>query len=339
MQDLTASLARKEIAPVYLLSGEEDLLLDEALDTLVEAALAGADRGFNLDVLHGENADGRDIVARATSFPMVSDRRVVVLRSPEKLSAHDLDLLSNYCQKPSPFTCLILVSPKPDFRKKPFSTLRKAGSALECKRLYENQLPGWITDRVRSGGRRIDPEGAKMLAAYVGTSLRELANEVEKLFIYVGQRTEITEDDVSALVGLSKEYSPFELQKVIGRRETARAVTILEKMLDAGEAVPLVIATLTNYFLTLWKLHDLRRRGVSQKEQSALARVNPYFIKEYHEVLNLQPPAACEDALILLAEADEKTKSGGVDSRQVLLALVVRLCDSGEGNIAPHEGV
>ncbi|HUI64467.1 MAG TPA: DNA polymerase III subunit delta [Bacteroidota bacterium] len=324
---------------MYLLSGEEELLLEEALGGLVESALSGADRGLNLDVLRGEEADGRDIVARATSFPMVSERRVVVLRSPEKLSAHDLELVSNYCQEPSPSTCLILVSTKPDFRKQPFSTLRKTGNAYEFRRLYENQIPGWITERVRIGGRRIDPEGAKLLAAYVGTSLRELVSEIEKLFTYVGQRTEITEGDVSALVGSSKEYSPFELQKVIGRRETGSAVTMVEKMLDAGEAIPLIIASLTNYFLTLWKLHDLRRRGVSAKEQSALARINPYFMREYQDALNTQPVAACEEALLLLAEADEKTKSGGADPRQALLEMVIRLCGAQEGNISPPAGV
>ena len=138
---------------------------------------------------------------------------------------------------------------------------------------------------------------------------------------------------MSALVGMSKEYSPFELQKVVGRRETARAVRILEEILGAGGGAPLIIATMTNYFLTLWKLHDLRRRGLAQKDQAAQARVHPFFMQEYHEALGFQPPASCERALLMLAEADEQSKSGTYDVRQVMESLIVRLCGAEVRNI------
>jgi DNA polymerase-3 subunit delta len=331
--ELFASLARGAVAPVYLLYGEEDLLVEEALDAILQAALDGGDRTFNLDVLGAGETDGRDIAARASSFPMAGGRRVVVVRDADKLSVHDCELLAAYVGEPSPSTCLILVAAKPDLRKKPFATIKRSGGALECKRLYEDKIPSWIAGAVRKGGCRIEPEAAKLLAAYVGTSLREIRSELDKLYIYVGNRKEITAGDVSALVGMSKEYSPFELQKVVGRRETARAMRILEEILGVGGGAPLVIATMTNYFLTLWKLHDLQRRGVAQKDQAAQARVHPFFIQEYHEALGFQPPAACERALLLLADADEQSKSGTYDARQVMESLIVRLCGAEERNI------
>jgi DNA polymerase-3 subunit delta len=331
--ELFASLARGDVAPVYLLYGEEDFLAEEALNAILQAALAGDDRTFNLDVLGGGETDGRDIVARASSFPMVGRRRVVVVREADKLSPHDCELLAVYAGEPSPSTCLILIAGKPDMRKKPFATIRKSGWALECKRLYENQIPAWIAEAVRKGGHRIEPEAAKLIAAYIGTSLREIRSELEKLYIYIDSRKEITAGDVSALVGMSKEYSPFELQKVVGRRETARAMTILEEILEAGGGAPLIIATMTNYFLTLWKLHDLRRRGVTQKDQAAQARVHPFFMQEYQEALGFQPSASCERALLLLAVADEQSKSGVYDVRQVMESLILRLCGAEERNI------
>jgi DNA polymerase-3 subunit delta len=330
--ELFASLERGAVAPVYLLYGEEDFLAGEALDAILHASLEEGDRTFNLDVLAGGETDGRDIVARASSFPMVGGRRVVVVRDADKLSLHDCELLAVYAGKPSPSTCLILIAGKPDMRKKPFATIKRSGWALECKRLYENQIPAWIAEAVRKGGHRIEAEAAKLLAAYIGTSLREIMSELDKLYIYIGRRKEITTGDVSALVGISKEFTPFELQKVVGRRETARAITILEEILEGGGGAPLVIATMTNYFLTLWKLHDLRRRGVTQDDQAAQARVHPRFLREYNEALGFQPPAACERALLLLAEADEQSKSGVYNARQVMESLIVRLCGAEERN-------
>lgn len=336
---LFASLARGAVEPVYLLYGEEDFLVEEALDAILRAALEGGDRTFNLDVLGGGETDGRDIVARASSFPMAGGRRVVVVREADRLSLRDCELLAAYVGEPSPSSCLILVGAKPDMRRKPFAAIKRSGGALECKRLYEDKIPSWIAEAVRKGGYRIEPEAAKLLAAYIGTSLREITGELDKLCIYIGTRKEITAGDVSAIVGMSKEYSPFELQKVVGRRDTARAMTILEEILGAGGGAPLVIATMTNYFLTLWKLHDLQRRGVAQKEQAVQARVHPFFIREYHEALGFQPPASCERALLLLAEADEQSKSGTYDAHQVMESLIVRLCGADAGNIAPPPGV
>lgn len=339
LQDLIASLGRGDVAPVYLLYGEEDFLAGEALDAILKAALAGGDRTFNLDVLAGDETGGKEIVARASSFPMAGGRRVVVVRDADRLTAHDLDILSAYVAGPSPSACLILVAVKPDMRKKPFTMIRKSGGAVECKRLYENQIPAWIAGQVRTDGRRIEPEAVKLLTACIGTSLRELRGELDKLEVYAGEREEITAADVAALVGMSREYTPFELQKAVGRRDTPRAMTILGEILEAGGALPLVFATMTNYFLTLWKLHDLRRRGVGAKEQASQARVNPYFMKEYQDALAHQSPGACERALLLLAEADERTKSGGEDPRRVMEELILLLCGAEEGNIVPSRGV
>ena len=170
--ELFASLARGAVAPVYLLYGEEDLLVEEALDAILQAALEGDGRTFNLDVLRGGETDGRDIVERASSFPMAGGRRVVVVREADRLPAHDCEILAAYVGEPSPSTCLVLVAVKPDMRKKPFATVKRSGGALECKRLYEDKIPPWIVEAVRKGGYRIEPEAAKLLAAYTGTSPR-----------------------------------------------------------------------------------------------------------------------------------------------------------------------
>jgi DNA polymerase-3 subunit delta len=321
------SLLEGEIHPVYLLYGEEDLLVEEALQSILERALAGGDRGFNLDVLQGGDADARDIVDCASSFPMMAERRVVVVRDVEKMGGHDAEILAAYIDHPSATTCLLLTGIKPDLRRKPFSTLRKSGAAFEFRRLYDNQLPSWISARAAHSGRQLNGEGTRLLAASIGSSLRDIANELEKLFVYAGERKDLTEDDVAAVVGLSKEFSVFELQRMIGRRQTAQAVTILERMLEAGERTPIIIASLTSYFATLWKLHDLRRRGTSTKDQASLAHVNPYFFRDYAEALEATSPADIERAFLLLGEADESMKSSSSsDSRQIMQVLVLRLC-------------
>jgi DNA polymerase-3 subunit delta len=337
-ETLRAELARGTVRTTYVLYGEEDLLLDEGLEAIVGAALGAADRGFNLDIMRGTEADGRDIVARASSFPMMADRRVVVVRDADKLTGRDPELVASYVERPSPTTSLVLAGTKPDFRRKPFLTVRREGGAFEFRPLQEDALVSWIAAQVARTGRRITPGGSALLAAFVGSSLRDLTNEIDKLFIFAGERKEITEDDVSAVAGMSREFSVFELQKAIGGRRTARAVAIMERMLDAGEKAPVIVASLTTYFTALWKLTDLRRRGVAEKEHAAAAHVSPYYIREYYQALESITAADCERAILSLAHADEVSKTTGQDVRYVMLTLVLGLCggDGAEAGLDPR---
>jgi len=300
--------------------------MEEALRALVDAALEGADRTLNLDVVNAAETDARDIVARASSFPMTGERRVVVVREVERLGTGDLEILAAYCEAPSPSSCLVLVGVKPDMRRNPFAALRKKGEATEFARVYEEKLPAWIVAHARGRGLTITPEAAALLASTAGSSLREIAGEIEKIALYIGKRKDIAPADVAAVVGMSKEYSPFALQEAIGRRDAARALTILEELLNSGGAVPLIVATLTNFYLALLKLHDCRRRGLPLQEDASRARVHPMFLGQYRDAQGHHTAAACGRALLLLAEADRDTKSGNAGPREVLEALTLRLC-------------
>lgn len=332
-EDLLAGLARKQFAPVYLLYGEEDFLAAEALHAIIDAALTPEERGFNLDVMNGGESDTRDILAHASSFPMMAERRVVVVKDADKFSPKELELLANYVEQPSPTTALVLVATKPDMRKKPFPSIKKAGTVVEFKRPYENQIPAWITARVQKQGRQIAPDACKLLSAYVGASLREIQNEIDKLAIYLGDKKSITVDDVAAVVGMSKEFTVFELQKAIGTKDIRRSTEIMERMLDAGESVPFIIVMLTSYFITLWKLADIQRKGGSNSDMASEARVNPYFLKEYLEVLHRYSGGEIERAFGLLAGADEQIKTTSTDPRQVMTSLIVRLIGFDESTV------
>lgn len=320
-EDLLTHLAKKNFFPVYLLHGEEDFLIGEGSEAIVQAALADDQRGFNLDVLYGGEADTRDVVSHASSFPMTAERRVVVVREVERLSQPDI--LANYIEHPSPSTCLVLTSSKPDFRKKPFLTAKKHAFVVECKPLWENQVPAWITRRVKKEKREIHPDAASMLAAYVGTSLRELSNELEKLFLFIGDRKSIGVDDVAAVVGVSKEFSIFELQWAIGMKDTRKATEVLERLMESGEQPVVMVAIMTKFFQTVWKLLDARRRNVPPAEQ--LMQAGAFMFQEkYREVASRFTVREVEDAFLALSEIDEKLKTSGGDPKLLVQTFIVR---------------
>ncbi len=331
-EDLLSSLARKEFKPVYLLYGEEDFLVEEAARAVINAALSkdeppsgeprGGERGFNLDILYGSDADAKDVVSHASSFPMMAERRVVVVREVEKLS--NAELLAHYCENPSPTTCFVMTCVKPDMRKKMFAQAKKRGMAVEFKPLWDNQVPGWIARKVKKDRREIQPQAAEMLAAYVGTSLREISNELEKLYIYLGEKNVIAVDDVTAVVGVSKEFSVFELQWAIGAKDVRKATEIMERMIEMGESPIMMVVMLTRFFQSLWKLSDLRRRNVPQNQYGQQTGIWS-FMDRYLQTLSLYSPSQIENAFLLLSDVDEKLKSTQTDEKLLMQTLIVHL--------------
>jgi DNA polymerase-3 subunit delta len=322
---LRESLASRRFATLYLFHGEEDFLLEKAVEAVLDASLAVAEREFNLDVLRAGDTDVRDIVARASAFPMMAERRVVLVREAEKITGKDADIFCAYAEHPSPTTVMVVVTAKADFRRKPFTVLKRTGVVLECKRLWENQMPGWIAGRARARGRELEPDAVKLLCAYVGASLRETENEIEKLVIYAGDRTTLSADDIAAVVGISKEFSVFELQRAVGARNLPRSAVIMQRMLEVGESVPFIVVMLTNYFVALWKLRELRRPGIVEADQAAGAKIPAFALREYAEALRRYSAAEVERAFILLASADEQIKTTSADHGRIMLTLLVQL--------------
>jgi DNA polymerase-3 subunit delta len=314
---------------VYLVCGEEDFLVEEAVRSLLDAAVPAEHRGFNLDVLQGAEADVRDVIARASAFPMAAERRAVVLRDAEKLGPKDLELLASYVGRPLPSTVMILTAAKPDMRRKVFATVKKAGALIECKPLGEAQLPSWIARRCKARNRAIEPEASRLLSTLVGRGLRELDQEIEKLFVFTGDRAVITGEDVAAVVGVSRQHNIFELQRAIAGGDVARAEEILNRMLEAGNGAPYFVVMLAGFFATVWRMHDLRRRGLSDDRIAAELHRERWMLADHLAALERYAPYRVEQALALLLAADERSKSGGDDAIVLQTLLVELMAEAG----------
>ena len=167
-----------------------------------------------------------------------------------------------------------------------------------------------------------------MIHAYVGNSLRSLQNEIDKVFVFVGDRKKIEAEDVTAIVGASKGYTIFELQNAIGRKDAKEAVKILERMLESGQSPQMIIVMMTRFFTQLWKLSDLRSKRMPDQEIAREIGVSPYFVKQYVEFRSRFDVDQIERNFKSLLEADTVLKSTSRDPRLVMDLLILSLVQS-----------
>jgi DNA polymerase III subunit delta len=316
------AIRKGDILPVYLFAGTEQFIADEAVELLLDALIPGDQRSFNFDLLYGTDAQSYEVLTVASAFPMIGEKRMVVVREFDKLSKPDL--LSEYIKNPLESTVLILISESPDNRRNPFR-LFDDPNTLRCWPLYDNQIPSWIINRVRAIKKSISTDAASTLAGYVGTSLYQLANEIDKLDIYTMDRKNITVDDVNHVVGVSKTFNIFELQKAIGQKDAKTAIYILDRMLERGEPPVLIISMLTRFFIGLIKLADMSERRISRDQIARELNTGVYFLKDQYEYLRHHPIERMQKRFRALVEADAALKTSQADSGQILAVLLSKL--------------
>jgi DNA polymerase-3 subunit delta len=181
-------------------------------------------------------------------------------------------------------------------------------------------------------GRIADPEACQLLTAYVGTSLRAIQNEVEKVLIAVGDRPQVTAEDIASVVGVSRGYTVFDLQNAVGRKDLSEAIRIIRRMLELGEQPVFIVLMLTQYFTKLWLTQELRQEGADSQAIMASIKVSSYFVKDYVAASATFSSAEIEHAFGALLLADVQLKTSMIDPKVGMELLAYSLI---KGSSAP----
>lgn len=322
-----ARIKSGDVTPVILVVGEEQLLSDECVAQLIDASIDPSMREFNLDILDGSKMPVHEIVARAGSYPMMGDRRVVVVQHADRLgtSGDAKDPLSAYLEHPSETTRLILTAEKVDGRKKPFNDIKKSFDVVECKRMQDRYVPAWVQARAASIGKNIGVEAAALLQAYAGDSLLAVSQEIEKLATFVGARKDITPDDVAEAVGSTRGATVFDLQDACTRRDLKKATTIVRRMTLSGEQAPRLIASLAGHFSSLLGVVDGVKRKIPSGEIASKLGIHPYRVKLMTEAVRAYSEEELINAIHVLRESDRRVKTSQVSTAAELDLLLFRI--------------
>ncbi|MDR1698980.1 MAG: DNA polymerase III subunit delta, partial [Prevotellaceae bacterium] len=263
-EQILAELKSRQFRPIYFLMGEEPYYIDLLTDYITENVLTPDEREFNQTIMYGKDVDIDTIINTAKRFPMMSDYQVVVVKEAQNIK--NMDNLMYYLQKPLKSTILVFnyKNGTLDRRKKLTSEIDKAGILFESKKIYDNQVAGWINNYVRQKNISIDAKATMMLAEYLGTDLSRIVNELDKLLITKpADAKSITPELVEENIGISKDFNNFELLNAVIQKDVLKCNRIIQYFAQNPKNNPLVVTltVLFNYFATLMLYHYQSDRG------------------------------------------------------------------------------
>jgi len=153
-----------------------------------------------------------------------------------------------------------------DRRKSLYKTLEKIGEVQFFEALEEGkgdadeEIEAFIQSKSRADGKTMGAEAVQTFRELVAPNLREIANELEKLFTYVGKRSDVTKEDVRAVCSVSRQAVIWELTDALGARRTSQAINALENLMDAGDQPIGILMMLVAQFRLMLLARDLMQR-------------------------------------------------------------------------------
>lgn len=334
IKKILTDLKARKFSPVYFLQGEESYFIDVIADYIENNALAESEKGFNQVVVYGKDAVMATILTHARRFPMMSQFQVVIVKEAQEIQDINKEigakLLLDYLKQSVPSTILVFCHKHKslDKRRELGKSIEKLATSFTSKKMYDYQLPDFISEYAREKKVSIDDRAVQALCESVGTDLSRLTNEIDKLMISLPAGGVITADRVMAQVGMSKEYNIFELQKAILQRNSlmvARIVNYFESNTRRNPMIPVVAYLYSFFSKTLVASQAVSK---SDKELAIALKVSPYVVKDYSLALRQFSSDKILQNISLLKEADLKLKgvnSGSASEGQIFRELVYRL--------------
>ncbi|HET9137473.1 MAG TPA: DNA polymerase III subunit delta [Candidatus Kapabacteria bacterium] len=323
---------------VYFFYGEEEFLRDELIRKSIDLLLPDvALRSFNLEVFDGAESKLHHIFAAAKSYPVMAEVRLVICRNTEKFftarsderKQEENEMVASYLEDPNRSTILILDSSKPGAKNTyPWKSLHANAAVVEFAPLKEGAAIEWICERAERYGKHLETRAAQVLVTLLGSDLRALSSELEKLVSYVGAADAITLVDVETTIGVSPTYNIFELTKAIGAGNKPKASEIAQKMVEADKGERFVMMMmLSRYFEQLSIAKELVGKASDQAIAKALDLYGggAYFVKDYIGAARRYSREQLDNATKAIVSAEHQTRRAKIDDKLLVQKLIAEV--------------
>ena len=272
--DLDGHLA-KGLAPVYLVSGDETLLVQEACDAIVEAA---RQRGHTeRNVVDGAGGlDWNAVFASASNLSLLAERRILDVRLPPKgFDRKASDALRGYLAAPFDDTLFLIRTTRLETRQRSsawFKAIDKAGVTVLVWPLGARELPRWLGRRCKAAGLELSRDALALLVDRVEGNLLAAVQEIEKLKL-AGVRSPVDVDALSEAVGDSSHFDTFELMDAACAGEAARTRKVVRVLRQEGVPVFLILGAVASQLRHALRIARGERPRLPPQRVRALERL------------------------------------------------------------------
>jgi DNA polymerase-3 subunit delta len=318
----------------YVFHGSDEFTISEQVAEFRERMGPSDTAAMNVTQLDGRRVTLGEFRHACESIPFLSDKRLVIATGllsriqKEKGSTFAKELVNVLPRLPET-TRLVFVETEALPERNAVLQLaeeHERGYAQRFEPPSERALPRWIEKRVQKYGGNVARDAVARLAQVVGSDLRLLDQEIQKLVVHAGEE-EISAQHVERLVPYVQQAVIFDLVDALGQRNGQVAAATLHRLLEEGEHPMGILAMVARQFRLLIQVKELRQAGENASSIAKILKLHPYPTgKIYRQSINFTLPQL-EKIYRHLLTIDTEIKTGQIAPEVALDLLVAGLTE------------
>lgn len=326
VKNFTDHLEKSDYNNLYLFYGPETYFHDMFISILEKKIVPdAASKDFNYHVYYANDVSVKEIVGTCLSFPMMSDKKLVVVKHFDKLTIDDKDAFIKYIKNPQKSTILVLTA-ETWGKTKFHNDLISEAISVPCKTLYEKEVYTWVKSKFNEKKISIDEESVAFLVENIGYNLLRLKVEIDKLSNCVSEGQQLSQKLISEITGFSREVNVFNFQHELGRKNLKNSLQLGLKLLEQGESLASIFPMIFLFFKRMWIVKEMINLGMGQKKILAELKGNAYYYKDIfssHKIFSSQQFIVIfrqlEQAELLLKTSQKREES-------ILTMIIYNIC-------------
>jgi DNA polymerase-3 subunit delta len=324
--ELQKEIRKGNFSPLYFFYGDESFLVEKTVKEMLLLLVAPEHSDFNLSVFYGNESTSRDILNAARTAPLLTDRRVVLVKEADQLKPSSWNEFSSYFTAPVSSTCMIFCARRMMIKADLLKTFKKHGRAVRFYHPFEREIPEWIRKIAKEFHKNISREAVTLLNTALENDLQQIYSELEKIALFVGEKSLIEDTDVREALVDAKSANVFDLIDRIGNRDLEGSLHALKILLDAGEPPLKILTMITNRVRLLAKVKEMLQEGIPAAEIGRGLGMSDFYLKGILKQAPAFPLAQTETYFSHLFHSDWDLKSRRINKGFILEKLIADMC-------------
>ncbi|MBF9295012.1 DNA polymerase III subunit delta, partial [Staphylococcus epidermidis] len=274
---------------IMAIYGEVPELVEKKSNEIVESYLNEKKDDFNYVKYNLYDTSFNQIIEEALTMPFISEKKAIVVKNAfiftgEKVSKDiqpNNEQVNEFLEKydGENFIIFEVYQNKLDERKKITKTLKKTSKLAKVEQMSEQEIKNWIKNKLHENFKDIKQDALDLFIELTGINFNIVSQELEKIILFLGERTTINKKDVEEIINRSLEQNVFLLTEYIQKGEKYKAIQLIKDLIVMKEEPIKLLALITSNYRLYYQCKILSRKGYSGQQIAKTINVHPYRVK------------------------------------------------------------
>ncbi|PAL10533.1 DNA polymerase III subunit delta [Staphylococcus hominis] len=320
---------------IMAIYGEVPELVEKKSNEIVESYLNEKKDDFNYVKYNLYDTSFNQIIEEALTMPFISEKKAIVVKNAfiftgEKVSKDiqpNNEQVNEFLEKydGENFIIFEVYQNKLDERKKITKTLKKTSKLAKVEQMSEQEIKNWIKNKLHENFKDIKQDALDLFIELTGINFNIVSQELEKIILFLGERTTINKKDVEEIINRSLEQNVFLLTEYIQKGEKYKAIQLIKDLIVMKEEPIKLLALITSNYRLYYQCKILSRKGYSGRQIAKTINVHPYRVKLALNQVKHYQLTHLLNIIDQCAETDYKLKSSYMDKQLILELFILSL--------------